>query len=72
MEMTKPTAPMIPPNVGVTMMCSLGALVGHWQWYGPMLLTLMISGKHDVSCETESKKIGWQKYPIHMVHFYVS
>ncbi len=56
MGTTNPTAPIIPPDVGVTTMHLLGASSGHRRWYGPKPLATMISGKCDVSCETAAKK----------------
>jgi hypothetical protein len=54
-ETTNLTAPIIPPDVGVTTMRLLGASLGYRQWYGPKPPATMISGKRVVSGETRVK-----------------
>jgi hypothetical protein len=56
--MTKPTTPMIPPDVGVPTMRLLGVSSVHRRWYGLKPPATMISRKGDVSCETEAFFIG--------------
>ena len=55
---TKPSAGIIAHGVGVTTMCLLGASSAHRQWYEPKPPAAMISGKRDVSGETEVKNRG--------------
>jgi hypothetical protein len=45
-----------------------GASSGHRRWYGPKPPAAMVSGKPDVSCETEAKRRGG-KVSYRMVHF---
>ena len=54
----KPSAHIIPPDVGVTTMCLLRASSVRRQWYGLMPPAIMIFGKHDVSGGTEAKMRG--------------
>jgi hypothetical protein len=44
--------------VGVIPAHSAGASSGHRRWYGLKPPAAMVSGKRDVSCETEIKE-GW-------------
>ncbi len=56
--MPKLSTGIIAHGVGVTPMGLLGVSLVHMQWYGPNSLAAMISGKRDVSGETEVKKRG--------------
>jgi hypothetical protein len=44
--------------VGVISAHSDGASSGHRRWYGLKPPAAMVSGKRDVSCETEAKRMG--------------
>ena len=55
---TKLSAGIIAHGVGVTTMCLLGELLAHRRWYEPKPPAAMISGKRDVSGETEVKNRG--------------
>ena len=59
----KPCAGIIAHGVGVTTMRLLGASSVHRRWYGPKQPAAMISGKRDVSGETEVEnrgaKVSW-------------
>ena len=56
--MPKLSTGIIAHGVGMTLMGLLGASSVHMRWYGPHLLAAMISGKRDVSGETEVKNRG--------------
>ena len=56
--MLKPCAGIIAHGVGVTNMRLLGASSVHRRWYGPKQPAAMISGKLDVSGETEVENRG--------------
>jgi hypothetical protein len=59
---------IIAHGVGVIPAHSAGALLVRRRWYGPKPLIAMVSGKRDVSCETEAEKRG-AKVLYLMVHF---
>jgi hypothetical protein len=65
---TKPSACIIAHGVGGTTMRLLGASLVHRRWYGPKQPAAMISGKRDVSGETEVENRG-AKVSWHTVHF---
>ena len=58
MSRQKPSAGIIAHGVGVTTMGLLGASSVHRRWYGPKQPAAMISGKRDVSGETEVENRG--------------
>jgi hypothetical protein len=47
---------IITHGVGMIPAHSAGALSGRRQWYGPKPLIAMVSGKRDVSGETDAEK----------------
>jgi len=55
---TTPSADIIAHGVGVTTMRLLGASLVHRRWWGPKPPAAMISGKRDVSGETENENRG--------------
>ena len=57
--------------MGVIPAHSAGASSGHRRWYGPKPPAAMVSGKRDVSCETEAKG-GMVKYRSVRYIFYVA
>ncbi len=54
--------------MGVIPAHSAVASLVHRGWYGPKPLIAMVSGKRDVSCETEAEKRG-AKVSFFLVHF---
>ena len=54
--------------MGVIPAHSAGASSGHRRWYGLKPPAAMVSGKRDVSCETEAKRRGG-KVSWRTVHF---
>ncbi len=65
---TKPSVGIIAHGVGVIPAHLAGALSVRRRWYGLKPLIAMVSGKRDVSCETEAEKRG-AKVSYLMVHF---
>jgi hypothetical protein len=61
---TKPSVNIIAHGVGVIPAHSAGASLGHRRWYGPKPLIAMVSGKRDVSGETDAEKwvtkVSWK------------
>jgi hypothetical protein len=53
---TKPSVGIIAHGVGVIPAHSAGASSGHRRWYGPKPLIAMVSGKLDLSGETDAEK----------------
>ncbi len=55
---TNPSVGIITHGVGVTTLRLHGVSSVHRQWYGPKPPATMVSGKRDVSGETEAKTRG--------------